>query len=55
MDKLASICKEIVLNDPTFAEVLKVYYAQPLFRDAAQMNVEDPAEVKELEAGLAVE
>ncbi|MBQ3653107.1 MAG: tripartite tricarboxylate transporter substrate binding protein [Synergistaceae bacterium] len=55
VDKLASICKEIVLNDPSFAEVLRVYYAQPLFRDAAQMNVEDPAEVKELEAGLAVE
>ena len=55
VDKLAAICKEIVLNDPTFAEVLKVYYAQPLFRDAAQMNVEDPAEVKELEAGLAAE
>ena len=55
MEKLAGICKEIVLNAPSYAEVLKVYYAQPLFRDAAQMNKEDPEEVKELEAGLAAE
>ncbi|MBR1658593.1 MAG: tripartite tricarboxylate transporter substrate binding protein [Synergistaceae bacterium] len=55
VDKLAGICKEIVLNDPTYAEVLKVYFAQPLYRDAEQMNREDPQEVKELEAGLAVD
>lgn len=55
VDKLASICKEIVLNDKSYADVLKVYFAQPLFRDAEQMNREDPAEVKELEAGLAAE
>ena len=55
VDKLASICKEIVLNDKSYADVLKVYYAQPLFRDAEQMNREDPEEVKELEAGLAAE
>ena len=55
VDKLAGICREIVLNDPSYAEVLKVYYAQPLYRDAEQMNKEDPEEVKELEAGLAAE
>ena len=55
VDKLAGICKDIVLNDPSYAEVLKVYYAQPLYRDAEQMNKEDPEEVKELEAGLAAE
>ncbi len=55
VDKLASICKEIVLNDKSYADVLKVYFAQPLFRDAEQMNREDPEEVKELEAGLAAE
>ena len=55
VDKLAGICKEIVLNDPTYADVLKVYFAQPLYRDAEQMNKEDPEEVKELEAGLAVD
>ena len=55
VSKLAGICKEIVLNDKSYADVLKVYYAQPLYRDAEQMNKEDPEEVKELEAGLAVE
>ena len=55
VEKLAGICREIVLNDPSYAEVLKVYYAQPLYRDAEQMNKEDPEEVKELEAGLAAE
>ena len=55
VDKLAAICKEIVLNDKTYADVLKVYFAQPLYRDAEQMNKEDPEEVKELEAGLAAE
>ncbi len=52
VDKLAAACKEVV-EDPEFAEVLKTYYAQPLFRDAATMNTEDPAEVEELKAGLA--
>ena len=55
VDKLAGICKDIVLNDTSYADVLKVYYAQPLYRDAEQMNREDPEEVKELEAGLAVD
>ena len=55
VDKLAGICKEIVLNDPSYADILKVYFAQPLYRDAEQMNREDPEEVKELEAGLAAE
>ncbi len=55
VDKLAGICKEIVLNDKSYADVLKVYFAQPLYRDAEQMNKEDPEEVKELEAGLAAE
>lgn len=54
VNKLAEICKDIVLNDKSYAEVLSVYFAQPLYRDAAQMNKEDPEEVKELEAGLAV-
>lgn len=51
--KLAELCREVVEEDPSFAEVLGTYYAQPLFRDAATMNVEDPAEVEELKAGLA--
>ncbi len=55
VDKLAGICKEIVLNDASYADVLKVYFAQPLYRDAEQMNKEDPEEVKELEAGLAAD
>lgn len=55
VDKLAGICKEIVLNDASYADVLKVYFAQPLYRDAEQMNKEDPEEVKELKAGLAAE
>ena len=52
VDKLAAVCKEVV-EDPEFAEVLKTYYAEPLFRDAATMNTEDPAEVEELKKGLA--
>jgi len=52
VDKLAAACKEVV-EDPEFAEVLKTYYAEPLYRDAATMNTEDPAEVEELKAGLA--
>ena len=55
VEKLSGICKEIVLNDASYADVLKVYFAQPLYRDAEQMNKEDPEEVKELEAGLAAE
>ncbi|MBQ7220027.1 MAG: tripartite tricarboxylate transporter substrate binding protein [Synergistaceae bacterium] len=55
VEKLAGICKDIVLNDASYADVLKVYYAQPLYRDAEQMNREDPEEVKELEAGLAAD
>lgn len=55
VEKLAEICKGIVLEDESYAKILATYFAQPLFRDAAQMNVEDPQEVKELEAGLAVD
>ena len=53
VSKLAELCREVVENDPSFAETLASYYAKPLFRDAATMNVEDPAEVEELKAGLA--
>lgn len=53
IDKLSELCREVVEEDPTFAEVLANYYAQPLYRDAATMNVEDPAEVEALKAGLA--
>lgn len=52
VDKLSAVCKEVV-EDPEFAEVLKGYFAEPLYRDAATMNVEDPAEVEDLKAGLA--
>ena len=52
VDKLSAVCKEVV-EDPEFAEVLKGYFAEPLYRDAATMNVEDPAEVEALKAGLA--
>jgi len=52
VDKLAGVCEEIV-NSPEFAEVLSKYFAEPLYRDAATMNVEDPAEVEALKAGLA--
>lgn len=52
VDKLSAVCKEVV-EDPEFAEVLSGYFAEPLYRDAATMNVEDPAEVEELKAGLA--
>ena len=51
VDKLSALCKEVV-EDPEFAEVLKTYYAEPYYRDAATMNVEDPAEVEELKANL---
>ena len=40
-------------EDPEFAEVLKKYYAEPFYRDAATMNVEDPQEVEDLKANLA--
>lgn len=52
VDKLADACKQVT-EDQEFADLLATYYAQPLYRDAATMNVEDPAEVKALEAGLA--
>ena len=51
VDKLSALCKEVA-EDPEFAEVLKKYYAEPYYRDAATMNVEDPAEVEELKANL---
>ncbi len=53
IDKLSELCRQVVEEDPTFAEVLGTYYAQPLYRDAATMNAEDPAEVETLKAGLA--
>ena len=55
VDKLASICKDIVQNDASYAEVLKVYFAQPFFRDAEQMNREDPEEVKALAEEFSAE
>ena len=32
VNKLAEICKDIVLNDASYAEVLGVYFAQPFYR-----------------------
>ena len=52
VDKLAAACKEVVESD-AFAETLKKFYAEPLWRDAETMNTEDPAEVEALKAGLA--
>lgn len=52
VDKLADACKQVT-EDREFIDLLATYYAQPLYRDAAAMNTEDPAEVKALEAGLA--
>lgn len=52
VDKLAATCKEVV-ETPEFAETLATYHAQPFWRDAAQMNEEDPAEVEALKAGLS--
>ena len=52
VDILSATCKEVT-EDPTFAEVLSKYYAQPYYRDAATMNVEDPAEVEAVRAALA--
>ena len=51
IEYLSGLCKEVT-EDPEFAEVLKTYYAVPYYRDAATMNVEDPAEVEELKADL---
>jgi tripartite-type tricarboxylate transporter receptor subunit TctC len=51
--KCAELCRMVVEEDPTYAEVLKSYFAQAYYRDAAQMNEEDPAEVEALKAGLA--
>ena len=51
IEYLSGLCKEVT-EDPEFAEVLKTYYAEPYYRDAATMNVEDPAEVEELRAGM---
>lgn len=53
IDRCAELCRQVVEEDESFAEVLATYYAKPLFRDAATMNVEDPAEVEALKAGLA--
>ena len=52
VEALSALCKE-VCESPEFAETLKTYYAEPYYRDAATMNVEDPAEVEELKANLA--
>ena len=52
VDKLAAACKEVVESD-SFAETLKKFYAEPLWRDADTMNKEDPEEVEALKAGLA--
>ena len=52
VDKLAAACKEVAESD-AFAETLKKFYAEPLWRDAETMNVEDPAEVEDLKAALA--
>ena len=52
VDKLAAACKEVVESD-AFAQTLKKFYAEPLWRDAETMNTEDPAEVEALKAGLA--
>lgn len=53
IDTLAELARQVVEEDESFAEILATYYAQPYYRDAATMNVEDPAEVEELKAGLA--
>ena len=53
VDKLSELCRQVVEEDESFAEVLSTYFAKPLYRDAATMNTEDPAEVEALKAGLA--
>ena len=55
VNKLAEVCKQVVVDDPSYGEVLAVYFAQPFYRDAEQMNKEDPEEVKELAAKLGIE
>lgn len=55
VDKLAEVCKQVVVDDPSYGEVLKVYFAQPLYRDAEQMNREDPQEVADLAAAWEAE
>lgn len=52
IDKLSELCRQVVTEDESFAQVLATYFAQPYYRDAAAMNVEDPAEVESLKAGL---
>lgn len=52
VDQLSELCRQVVEEDESFAEVLATYYAKPLYRDAETMNVEDPAEVEALKAGL---
>ena len=49
---LAAAAEEVVASDD-FKASLATYFAEPLWRDAATMNTEDPAEVEELKAGLA--
>jgi len=54
VDKLADACQQVT-EDQEFIDLLSTYYAQPLYRDAAAMDSEDPAEVESLKAGLAFE
>ena len=51
VQKLADACQKVVQSDE-FAATLKKYYAEPLWRDAATMDEEDPAEVERLREGL---
>lgn len=52
VQKLADTCQEVAQSDE-FAATLATYFAEPYWRDAATMNVEDPAEVLDLKAALA--
>ena len=47
VNKLSEAIKEVT-EDPDFKETLEKYYAVPYYRDAAQMNEEDKAEVAKL-------
>ena len=47
VNKLSEAIKEVT-EDPDFKETLEKYYAVPYYRDAAQMNEEDKAEVARL-------
>ncbi len=47
VNKLSVAIKEVT-EDPDFKETLEKYYAVPYYRDAAQMNEEDKAEVARL-------